>query len=505
MTDETWVLKRAGAGDGSGQARQAGPVGKPGFRAAPRRGAAAAAVLRRCGLVLLLALAVRPAAAADRPNLVVVLVDDLGWTDLGTMGSRFYQTPVLDRLAAEGLKFTACYAQPSSAASRAALLTGQEPHRTGMYADGTLAPGREDDRRLLPPENVPRLPPGLRTLGDALAAAGYATGYFGKWALGDDAAGHPGRRGFGAALVTAGPHFNYQTSPPRRVPKGHYLADFLTDEAIQFVDAHAHGPFFVCLAHVAVQAPHEAKAPLFRKYEGRPPAGGHYSAVYAAMIGSVDQNLGRLLQRLDRLGLTDDTLVLFVSDNGGVGGYRSSEPGARRNGITDNAPLRGGQGQLHEGGLRVPCLVRWPGVVPPGRTNDSPVTLADWFPTLLEAAGAAPPDQPCDGRSLLPLLRDPAAAPVHETLAWHFPGYLTSYVRDRGFRATPAGALRRGDLKLIEWFEDGRAELYDLAADLSETNNLAAARPDLVKQLRAELAAWREVHHAVMPRRRSVQ
>lgn len=489
-------LNWAGPAVGSGQARQRAGLGK----VRPRRAAWSRWVAGLFGLFLAAAVPAAP------PNLVLVLADDLGWTDLGAMGSHFYETPVLDRLAADGVRFDAFYTFPSTASSQAALLTGQAPPRHGMYADGSLAPGREDDRRLIPPTNVTVLPANRQTLAEVLRGAGYATGFFGHWALGAGEDFHPGRRGFEVALVAAGRHFNFQTSPPLRVAKGYYLADFLTDGAMQFVEERAHRPFFLCLSHFAVHAPHEAKETLYRKYQGRPPAGGHHSAVYAAMIESVDQNLGRLLGQLDRLGLRGNTLVVFASDNGGRGGYRSSEPGARRNGITDNAPLRGGLGQLYEGGLRAPLIVRWPGVVPAGRVVDTPVSITDLFPTLLAAAGAAaPPDQPGDGHSLLPLLRGEADALPREFLAWHFPGYLESLVRERGWAATPAGALRQGRWKLIEHFEDGRLELYDLGADLSETNNLATAKPEVAAELQARLAAWREAQQVAMAQRRSVR
>ncbi|MFN0069117.1 MAG: sulfatase [Limisphaerales bacterium] len=492
MADEIRWLIGDGPAAASRQARQQACLGKAGPPAGWLAGLAA----------LFLAFA----APGAPPNLVLILADDLGWADLGAMGSRFHETPVLDRLAAEGTRFNAFYTYPSTVSAQAGVLTGQAPPRHGMYADGSLAPGREDDRRLIPPANVTALPAGRRTLAEVLRDAGYETGFFGHWALGTEAARHPAQRGFDAALVAGGRHFNFQTSPPFKVAKGYYLADFLTDQAMRFVELNAERPFFLCVSHFALHPPHEAKEALYRKYQARPHAGGQHSAVYAAMIESVDQNVGRLLAHLDRFGLRENTLVVFASDNGGSGGYRSSEPEARRNGITDNAPLRGGQGQLYEGGLRAPLLVRWPGVVSAGRAVETPVTITDLFPTLLEAAGAAPPpDQPLDGLSLLPLLRGETDTLPREFLAWHFPGYAESLVRDRGWRATPAGAIRQGGWKLIEFFEDGRLELYDLAADLSETNNLAPTKPEVAAELKARLAAWRKSLQAVEAQRRSVR
>lgn len=482
----------AGRAYGSGQARRRRPVGK---RAAGRAWLAGLAF----GLLAL-------AAPAAPPNLLLVLVDDLGWTDLAGMGSPHHETPELDRLAADGVQFTAFYTFPASVTSQAAVFTGQGPTRHGLYADGTLSPGREEDRRLIPPENAAALPRELRTLAELLRDAGYATGFFGSWALGLGEGFLPSDRGFDAAIVAGGRHFNYGTIPPRRVAKGYYLADFLTDQAMNFVELHAQRPFFLCVSHLAVHEPYEAKPALYQKYQRALADQPHRSAVYAAMVESVDQNVGRLLTHLGHFGLRTNTLVVFASDNGGRGGYRSSEPGARRNGITDNAPLRGGQGQLYEGGLRAPLLVRWPEHLPRGRTVDAPVSIKDLFPTLLDAAGVPPAsDQPVDGLSLMPLLRGEVAELPRPFLAWHFPGYNQSVVRERGWRATPSGALRQGPWKLIEFFEDDRLELYDLAADPSETHNLAAAQPERAAELQAALAAWRAEKDAVMPERRSVR
>lgn len=477
---------------GSHQARRRRPVGK---RAAGR--------VWLVGLALALLACAVPAAP---PNLLLVLVDDLGWADLAGMGAAHHETPVLDRLATDGVQFTAFYTFPASATSQAAVFTGQGPTRHGLYADGTLSPGREEDRRLIPPENAAALPREVRTLAELLRDAGYATGFFGSWALGMEEGFLPADRGFDEAIVAGGRHFNYRTIPPRRVPKGYYLADFLTDQAMGFVERHAQRPFFLCVSHLAVHEPYEAKPALYRKHQRLLADQPGRSAVYAAMVESVDQNVGRLLAHLGHFGLRTNTLVVFASDNGGRGGYRSSEPGARRNGITDNAPLRGGQGQLYEGGLRAPLILRWPEHLPHGRTVDAPATIKDLFPTLLDAAGVPPPaDQPVDGLSLLPLLRDEVAELPRPFLAWHFPGYSLSVVRERGWRAEPAGAIRQGSWKLLEFFEDGRLELYDLAADLSETNNLAAAHPERAAALQSALAAWRAEKGAVMPERRSVR
>ncbi len=438
------------------------------------------------------------------PNLVFILADDLGWTDLGCMGSKFYETPNLDRLARQGMVFTSFYANQNCAPTRAALVSGQYAPRTGIYTVNSLERGREEDRRMRVPENQTRLPLDRVTIAQALKSAGYATALFGKWHLGDEGEYHPGKRGFDEAVVSAQRHFGFSTSPAVEVPEGAYLADFLTDLALRFIEKNQDRPFFLYLSHFGVHAPYQAKAELIARYEKKPPQGGHRSTVYAAMIESVDQSAGRILARLEELKLAERTLVIFSSDNGGVGGYVTTEPPSERSGITDNAPLRGGKGTLYEGGIRVPFLARWPGVVKSGSSCEAPCIHVDLFPTLLELAGAkAPPGQPLDGVSLAPLLKNPGARLGREALYWHFPGYLESYVHPRGWRTAPVGTIRAGDFKLLEFFEDGRLELYNLKDDLSETRNLAPALPEKARELRERLAAWRRSSGAPMPEKKN--
>lgn len=232
-----------------------------------------------------------------------------------------------------------------------------------------------------------------------------------------------------------------------------------------------------------------------------PPQGGHGHPAYAAMIQSLDESVARIAARLAELGLAENTVVIFSSDNGGVGGYDRTESPSEKKGFTHNAPLRGGKGTLYEGGLRVPFIVRWPGVVPAGTTSAVPLAHVDVYPTLLALAGGTPqPGHPLDGVSFAPLLRDPRAAPVREAIYWHFPGYLKSYVHDRGWRTPPVGAIHAGDFKLLKFFETGAVELYDLRADTGETRNLAHEEPARARELQARLAAWRQTIGAVMPR-----
>ena len=440
------------------------------------------------------------AAAPPRPNIIFVLADDLGWTDLAVQGSKYYETPNLDRLAAQGMRFTRFYNCPNCQPTRAALMTGQSGARTGVYTVGGIDRFNWRSRPLRPVDNVEKLPLDRVTIAQALKSAGYATGMFGKWHLGEDGPHHPGQRGFDEAVVSMGRHFNFHTNPKTEYPEGEYLADFLTDKSVDFIRRHSDGPFFLYLPHFAVHGPIEAKAEDTARFRDKPASGGHHNPVYAAMIASVDESVGRIMDLLDELRLADNTVLVFASDNGGVGGY-VREGISRDRDITDNAPLRSGKGSLYEGGIRVPYIVRWPGVTRPGSTTDQPSVNVDLFPTLLAIAGAkAPAGQVLDGESQVPLLRDPDAAFRRGAIFHHFPGYLGQGAGQ--WRTTPVGAVHSGDWKLMEFFEDGRLELYNLREDIGETRNLAAAMPDKASELLGRMRAWRGEVGAPMPARR---
>ena len=446
----------------------------------------------------------RPAVAAPprRPNIVLIMADDLGWTDLACYGSRYYETPNIDRLAAQGVRFTAHHHCQNCAPTRAALMSGQYGARTGVYTVGGVDRFDWHGRPLRPVENVTDLPLDRRTIADQLKQSGYATGMFGKWHIGQKGAHHPAKRGFDEAVVSMGKHFGFETDPPVPHGKDAYLADFLTNRAVDFIRRHAAGPFFLYLPHFAVHAPLDAKADLVARFRDKPPVGGHRDPTYAAMIASVDESVGRIMRVLDELGVADDTVLVFTSDNGGVGGY--SREGLRdadrgKGDITDNSPLRSGKGSLYEGGVRVPLVVRWPGVVPTGTTCDVPTIHVDFFPTLLEIAGAPPPKQPLDGVSLVRLLRDPSADLRRDAIFQHFPGYLG--IGKGRWRTTPVSVVQSGDWKLMEFLEDGRLELYDLRNDVGESKNLAAEAPEKTRDLHARLREWRKNVGAPMPRR----
>jgi arylsulfatase A-like enzyme len=443
-----------------------------------------------------------PRPEADRPNIVLILADDLGWTDAGCCGSGFYRTPNLDRLAREGMQFSAAYANgPNCAPTRACLLTGRATPRHGVYTVASGARGEADFRRLIPVENREALPTDEVTIAQTLRAAGYATGHFGKWHLGDGREHHPARRGFDEAIVTERAHHfapHYLTIPKSRASAGTYLADHVTDLALSFIDRHRAQPFFLHVAHFAVHAPIQALPGDTAAFANELPHGGHSDPVYAGMIAALDRSVGRIVARLAALGLDQRTLVVFTSDNGGVGGYPGL-PGAVGGDITGNAPLRGGKGMLYEGGVRVPLLARWPDRVAAGSLCLEPVQLFDLHPTFQELAGARQPhDRALDGVSLAPLL-DGATRLQRERLFWHFPGYLEADPASGAWRTTPVGAVREGRFKLLEFFEDDRVELYDLVDDIGERRDLAAAMPERAAELRARLARWRADLVAPMP------
>ena len=446
-----------------------------------------------------LLLAATAATAADKPNIIFILADDLGWTDLGVQGSKYYESPNIDRLASQGMRFTNYHHCQNCAPTRAALMSGQYAPRTGVYTVGGIERFNWRIRPLRPVDNVQGLPLEKITVAQALKSAGYATAIFGKWHLGEKDEFHPGKRSFDEAITTMGKHFDFNTQPRVEYPKGTYLADWLTDKSVDFIQRHKDTPFFLYLAHFAVHTPIDAKKDLIEKFKSKPAVGGHHNPTYAAMIASVDESVGRVMATLDELKLADNTVLIFASDNGGVGGYKREGITRAMSGgdITDNLPLRSGKGSLYEGGIRVPFIARWPGVAKPGSTCGTPAIHVDLYPTFLEIAGAKPPaNHPLDGESLVPLLKQ--AGPLkREAIYHHFPGYLGAGANT--WRTTPVGVITAGDWKLMEFLEDNRLELYNLKDDLGEQKNLAATMPDKAKELHDKLVAWRKSVNAPMP------
>ena len=441
-------------------------------------------------------------SARKRPNIIFVLIDDMGWRDLGCYGSEYYETPSIDRLANQGMTFTDAYScGPNCAPTRASLMSGQYTPLHGIVTVGNSDRGPAHLRKLIPVENKTVLDAGITTIAEALKPAGYFSASMGKWHLGNDPGHGPVGQGFD--LNVGG----YEAGHPRSYfspyknpeledgPKGEYLTDRLTDEALKFIEDNKDKPFFLYLPHYAVHTPIRAKKDMIAKYTAKEPSNGQSNPTYAAMIESTDQGVGRIMARLDNLGLTDETIVIFSSDNGGVGGYK--ELGIKGGEITSNAPLRGGKGMLYEGGIRVPLLVRWPGVVKPGSRCDTPVITVDFYPTLLEIADAARlAKQVLDGRSIVPLLKE-ADTLKPQAIFWHFPAYLQG--SGGTWRTTPAGAVRQGEWKLLEFFENGRLELYNLERDIGEKNNLARIAPEKTKELHNLLRNWRKSVNARVP------
>jgi arylsulfatase A-like enzyme len=415
------------------------------------------------------------------PNIVFFLIDDLGFRDLGCCGSKYYETPNIDKLAGEGMVFTNAYANaPNCAPTRACLMSGQYTPRHGVYTVGSPERGRAKMRKLIPTVNTTDLGTKFITIAEALKAQGYTSACIGKWHLGDAAPFRPADRGFDVVYrKDRGAYFNKQ---------GEYLTDRLTDEAVKFVEANRDDPFFLYLSHHAVHTPIQAKKELIEKYKKKKGDDVHNNPKYAAMIDSTDQSVGAVCDKLDELGLTDNTVVIFFSDNGG---YANA---------TSMLPLRGSKGMIYEGGIRVPMIARWPGRTKPGSACEVPVIGLDFYPTFLEMTGAPKPSgHLLDGESIVGLLKG-ASSLKRKSIFWHFPAYLEPYnERQRPWRATPAGAVRRGNWKLIEFFEDGRLELYNLEDDLSEKNNLAETMPEKTKQLHKLMLKWRKSVKAPIP------
>jgi arylsulfatase len=436
-----------------------------------------------------------PAEPPTGPNIVFILADDVGWRDPAFMGSDFHETPHLDRLAGQGMTFTAAYANGANCApTRAALLSGQYAPRTGVYTVGSPRRGRDEDRRLRPAPSRRTLPSAVVTLAETLGAAGYVTASVGKWHLGNDPNHGPRAQGFdvnvgGHALGHPTSYVSPYGNPELPDgPDGEHLTARLTDEAITFIEAHRDERFFLYLPYYAAHTPLQPEHERLAKYRDKAPGALHRHPRYAALLEGMDAGIGRVLDALDAHDLAGRTLVVFMSDNGGT------------RATTSMAPLRGSKGMFYEGGIRVPLVARWPGRIAAGATCDVPVIGLDWYPTLVEIAGAAPPDRTLDGTSLVPLLT--GSGPIgRDALYWHFPAYLEARARKEDpWRTTPCGAVRSGDLKLIEFFEDGRLELYDLEADPGETTNLVAARPAAAAALHRDLRRWRRGINAAMPR-----
>jgi len=467
-------------------------------------------VLHVVALAGAFALPSRAATSPARPNILFVLTDDQGWTTLGSYGNKFVPTPHLDRLAAEGVRFTDAYVMPQCTPTRAAFLTGQHTARTRLWHVlpwyGTpWAPVRE-------PAFAEQLPRDTFTFPKGLQTAGYKTGTAGKWHLNTNADGNYVALKPEAARFHG---FDFSAPPgPGSHNEGDKHVDYLTDQAIAFIRQHRERPWFFYLSHHTIHGKVSAPPDLVAKHRARgAPATGLHNATYLAAIEHLDNSVGRLLAALDELGQRERTLVVFLSDNGGVYQSYDIKPFTEGPGTDtqlrvateefSNAPLRAGKGSPYEGGLRVPCLVRWPGVVKPGTASSAPVHVVDWAATFLALVGTtAPTSHPLDGTNLVPLLRGGSLAP--HALYWHLPLY------DLRWGATPCAVIRKGDWKLIDYFGDSfdasgryrvgaRTELFNLRTDIGETTDLAAKEPEKARALQAKVREWLRSVRAEIP------
>ncbi len=442
------------------------------------------------------------AAESAAPNIVLIFADDLGWADVGYHGhTDFYETPHIDKLAKSGMVFTNAYAAAGNCApSRACLLSGNYTPRHHVYAVTSTDRGPKNLQRLVPIPNKSGLAPSMVTVADALKSAGYATGIFGKWHLDGKDGAEPGDQG-SDTVVEVDKDPNKRKHRPED-PKGMFT---ITRETLEFAKKSAADkkPFFAYVSHFAPHSAHEARPATLKKFQEKKPGEKHANALYAACIYDLDTTVGLLIEGLEKLGLAENTLVIFTSDNGGTP-------------VSLQEPLRGNKGAYYDGGIREPFVAYWPGKIPAGTTNATPVINVDLFPTFLAAAGApVPAGKILDGESLLPLFTQSAPALQRPSIFWHFPGYLDDPIirpRDPVFRSRPVSVIRSGDWKLHLYHEefllDGGiaslaknrcVELYNMTADPGERHDLAQKEPARRDALLAELQAWLKSTNALVP------
>ena len=429
--------------------------------------------------------------ADQAPNVIHINVDDLGVMDVGFMGDKRYSTKNIDKLASQGMIFTNGYAPAANCApSRACVLSGQFPTRHGVYTVGSSERGSVSQRKLIPTKNTEYVDDSNFVLTEAFKEAGYVTCQVGKWHIGKDPKTQGvdvniGGSSWGHPKSYFSPYKNPNLSDG---PKGEYLTDRLTDEAIKFVTESKKKKFFLYFPYYTVHTPLQGRKDLKEKYKNNKDV----NADYAAMIECLDENVGRLMKAVDELGLTENTIVVFTSDNGGI----------RK--VSKQDPFRAGKGSYYEGGVRVPFAIRWPAKIKAGTKSDYPVTGLDFYPTYLDICGIKLQDKVLDGISIFPELTGKSTLP-ERPLFWHFPIYLQAYSagndgsRDPLFRTRPGSTVRLGKWKLHEYFEDGDIELYNLESDIGETNNLAEKNPEKAKELLSILNNWRKEYNAPVP------
>ena len=452
-------------------------------------------------VVGLTAMVVSAANAAKKPNIIFIMADDLGWADVGYNGAEFYETPNIDKLRAAGMAFSSAYPGASNCMpSRACIMSGMYVPRTQMWTPGGLAKGEKEYMKLLVPRRgddrgkgiIPSklsLPPSVTSVAEVLNTAGYQTARFGKWHLGDDTQGFQVSDAGGNGKGGGGKFYGNVD-----------VAERLTDRTIEFIEENKNGPFFIYLCHWDVHTPIRARKEVVEKYQKKLKSqkwDREWNSTYAAMIEAVDISVGRVREAIRKQGLADNTLIIFTSDNGGHSGATWCEP------------LKGAKGAFYEGGIRVPTCMTWPGVIKPGSNCDIPITGVDLMPSAAELAGAKlPKKQPVDGRSWVPLLSGKQAL-TDRAVFWHYPLYLAGGTYNQVvpihgteqnyWRATPCSVIRKGDWKLIQFFEDDSVQLYNLKSDIGEETDLSTAEPKRARALLAELKAWQKKTKAVIP------
>jgi len=432
---------------------------------------------------------------SENPNIIFILIDDLGWSDTGFMGSPVYETPNIDNLSKEGVVFSNAYAPAANCApSRACIMSGKNTPRHGIYTVGSSERGKSKDRKLIPTQNTVTLAENFITLAEALRKNGYVSASIGKWHIGED----PKIQGFDTNI--GGSHAGHPKSyfsPYKNKylidgEDGEYLTDRLTSEATNFISNNKEKPFFLYLPYFTVHTPLQGKDALVKKYKSKINGDNRFNAKYGAMVENMDENIGKLLSALEEFKIAENTIVIFLSDNGGLAS------------VSSQFPLRAGKGSYYEGGIRVPCIIRWPSKIEESIKTDTPVTGLDIFPTLMDVVNDKT-DYDLDGVSLLPLLTENKDL-EERALFWHFPIYLQGVnpkkdeARDSLFRTRPGSVIRKGKWKLHEYFEDSKIELYNLETDLREQNNLSIENPAKVKELYKELEDWRKKTNAPIPK-----
>ena len=438
-------------------------------------------------LAVLCLVALLPATAAPRPNVIFLMVDDLGWTDFGCYGSDYYETPNIDKLAASGMKFTDGYAACTVCSpTRASLMTGKSTPKHGVtnWISGTTMKLKHSEV----------------TIAEALKAGGYKTAHVGKWHLAPRGADdmtdyYPTKQGFD--INVGGGHWGAPSTyfhpyggrkavehlPPGG-KDGDFLTDRLTDETLKIIDQWKDQPFFIHFAYYAVHTPVMGKPELVEHYKNKKPGKKQQNAAYAAMIQSIDESVGKLTAHLQKLGIANNTVIMLTGDNGGLMSQ------------TDNSPLRAGKGSSYEGGIREPTIVRWPGVTPPGSVCETPVITMDFYPTILAITGVsgdAGYNKQVDGVDITPILKDPKASLGRDDLFWFYP-------HSHGGGARPYASIRHKDLRLIKWFNSNKLELYDLGSDIGESKDLSTTMPEKTRELESKLTAWLTETNAKIPK-----